>query len=63
MLNNTVTLDVALYIKNRNMEAGTCSQKCVFSPEPNLRYPFASRSNLFHEGILGVFYAIALHSI
>jgi len=63
MLNNTVTLDVALYVGIRNMEAGTCSQKSVFFREPILCYPFASRSNLFHERLLGFFYAIALHSL
>jgi hypothetical protein len=36
MPNNTVSSDVALYVGNRNMEAGTSSQKYVFSREPNL---------------------------
>jgi len=39
MLNNAVSSDVALYVGNINMEAGTCSQKYVFSREPNLCYP------------------------
>jgi hypothetical protein len=62
MLTNTASSDVALNVGNRNMEAGTCSQKYVFSREMNLCYPFYNYGNTFHEGLPGFVYSIALYS-
>jgi hypothetical protein len=45
----------SLYVGNRNMEAGTCSQKYVFSRERNLCYPLLKPQQFVSRTTLGFF--------